>query len=217
MSTTESSFTAAPRQTRWASPLVRALDRQEVFQAACAELMQTVTRDGRPDVVIGIRTGGLTVAESMARAIPDPPAVLPLTSRRAATGAKSRIRILPQLLRQLPRPAVDGLRIAELKLLSRHRRRRPPQQYVDPEEAAAIRSYLAGTPSGSTILVVDDAVDSGVTLATVLQVLGEIRPGELVFRSAAITVTLDSPLVQPDYALYRGVLCRFPWSFDATR
>jgi hypothetical protein len=27
-------------------------------------------------------------------------------------------------------------------------------------------------------------------------------------------VTLDSPLVQPDFALHRGVLCRFPWSFD---
>jgi hypothetical protein len=29
-------------------------------------------------------------------------------------------------------------------------------------------------------------------------------------------VTLDQPLVEPDFALYRGVLCRFPWSFDAT-
>jgi hypothetical protein len=30
-------------------------------------------------------------------------------------------------------------------------------------------------------------------------------------------VTTEDPVVAPDYALYRGVLCRFPWSFDARR
>ena len=29
--------------------------------------------------------------------------------------------------------------------------------------------------------------------------------------------TPADPVVAPDYALYRGVLCRFPWSFDAQR
>jgi hypoxanthine phosphoribosyltransferase len=65
------------------------------------------------------------------------------------------------------------------------------------------------------VLVVDDAVDSGVTLATVLRLLRESSPPDTQFRSAVVTVTLAQPLAEPDFVLYRGVLCRFPWSFDA--
>jgi hypothetical protein len=42
-----------------------------------------------------------------------------------------------------------------------------------------------------------------------------VCPSPAELRTAVITVTLEHPAVQPDYALYRGVLCRFPWSFDA--
>ena len=51
--------------------------------------------------------------------------------------------------------------------------------------------------------------------AAVLRTLREVCPPATELRAAAITVTLDDPVVEPDYALYRGVLCRFPWSFDA--
>lgn len=217
MSITAPSLAAAPRDTRRAAPLVHALDQDDAFQTACAELMRIVRHHCRPDALIGIRTGGLTVAERMARTIPEQLPVLPLTSRRAGTGAKSRIKVLPSLLKRLPRPAVDGLRVAELKLLSRRRRRSVPEQYVDPEEAEAIRCYLANLPSEATIVVVDDAVDSGVTMAAVLRLLRSTCRADIAIRSAAITVTLANPLVEPDYALYRGILCRFPWSFDATR
>jgi hypothetical protein len=36
-------------------------------------------------------------------------------------------------------------------------------------------------------------------------------------RTAVITMTMEDPAAAADYALYRGVLCRFPWSFDARR
>jgi hypoxanthine phosphoribosyltransferase len=66
-------------------------------------------------------------------------------------------------------------------------------------------------------LVIDDAVDSGATLATALQVLRDVCPPGTEMRSAAITQTLDRPMVRPDYVLHRGTLCRFPGSFDAPR
>ena len=40
-------------------------------------------------------------------------------------------------------------------------------------------------------------------------------PAGVSVHSAAITVTTEQPISQPDITLYRGILCRFPWSFDA--
>jgi hypoxanthine phosphoribosyltransferase len=184
------------------------------FDSACAALMHQVLSAFRPDLLVGIRTGGLVVAEAMARASPAIP-VLPLTCRRASTGVKSRIKLLPTILATLPRPAVDGLRWLEHRLLSARRRTPGTVQQIDHAEAATVRRYLAQGTASPNVLIVDDAVDSGVTLATVLRLLREASPPNTQFRSAVVTVTLADPLVEPDFVLYRGVLCRFPWSFDA--
>jgi uncharacterized protein len=183
------------------------------FATACDSLMHQVLASYRPDLLVGIRTGGHVVAEAMARASPTPIPVLPLTCRRGSTDAKSPLR---PLLAVLPRQAVDGLRWLEHRLLSTRRRAHAKPQRIDRTEAATIGRYLAHGPASQRVLVVDDAVDSGTTLATVLRVLREASPAGTQFRCAAVTVTLPQPLVEPDFMLYRGVLCRFPWSFDAT-
>lgn len=90
-------------------------------------------------------------------------------------------------------------------------------QAVNQAEADAIAARVCAGSFGQRLLVVDDAVDSGVTLATVLNVLRALCPAGTEIRSAVVTVTLDGPLIQPDFALHRGILCRFPWSFDAAR
>lgn len=193
--------------------LVHNLD-VEKFESACAALMHQVLAAFRPDLLVGVRTGGLVVANTMARASPSIP-VLPLTCRRASTSMKSRIKSLPALLATLPRPAVDGLRWLEHRLLSARRRTQAIVQQIDHVEAETIGRHLTQGPASQRVLVVDDAVDSGVTLATVLRLLRQASPRDTQFRSAVVTVTLAQPLVEPDFVLYRGVLCRFPWSFDA--
>lgn len=199
---------AAPRA------LIHTLD-QPRFATACAHLMQQVLDHHRPDLLVGIRTGGLVVAEAMARALAEPIPVMPLTCRRAATGVKARIKLLPRLLAALPQPVVDRLRWLEHRLLSTRRRAKVKPQQIDHAEAAAIGAFLALGDVAPRVLVVDDAVDSGVTLATVLDLLRQACPPHTEFRTAVVTVTLAQPLVEPDFLLYRGVLCRFPWSFDA--
>jgi hypoxanthine phosphoribosyltransferase len=186
------------------------------FESACASLMHRVLADFRPDLLVGIRTGGLVVAQAMARAAPAQLAVMPLTCRRASTGVKSRFKALPTILAALPQPAVDILRWLEHRLLTSRRRSNTKVQHIDHAEAAEIGHHLAQHPAAQRVLVVDDAVDSGVTLATVLRILRETCPENTQLRSAVVTVTLAQPLAEPDYLLYRGVLCRFPWSFDAT-
>ena len=108
----------------------------------------------------------------------------------------------------------DALRLLEVRLLSSRRRSAAGPQPIDRAEAVAIGGRVQAMQA-PRLLVVDDAVDSGKTLATVLRALREACPAGTEIRSAAITVTLDNPVAEPDYALYRRVVCRFPWSFDA--
>jgi hypoxanthine phosphoribosyltransferase len=182
------------------------------FDDACEELIGMVRCDYAPVLLVGVRTGGLVVAETMAQATSLP--VLPLTCRRPSTAIKSRVPGLKPLLATLPEPLLNALRRAEHRLAAGNRRAARPTQ-IDRAEAIAIGNWLRIVPDRARVLVVDDAVDSGLTLATVLRTLREVCPPDVEFRTAVITVTMKDPAVAPDYALYRGVLCRFPWSFDA--
>jgi len=216
MSDTAFADIAAPlRPPPVARGLINTLDAPR-FAAACASLMQQAIDRYGPDLLVGVRTGGLVVAEAMADSVQHRIRVMPLTCRRASTAAKSRFKLLPAILAALPQPAVDGMRWLEHRLLSALRRRKAAPQEIDHVEAMAIGEYLNAHPEARRVLVVDDAVDSGVTLATVLRLLREAAPDGTELRSAVVTVTLEQPLVEPDITLYRGVLCRFPWSFDAT-
>jgi hypoxanthine phosphoribosyltransferase len=190
---------------------------QPAFDVACAKLMRLVEANLTPTVVVGIRTGGLTVARAMVRAAATNLPVLPITCQRAATATKGRVPWLRPLLAALPRPLVDFLRRLEHRLVIMRRTRKPRMQMIDRGEGAAIAAMLATSTETPRVLVVDDAVDSGVTLMTVLRLLREMCPTGTEIRSAAITQTFEHPAVRPDYVLYRGLLCRFPWSFDAMR
>ena len=188
---------------------------RSTFDSACADLLAQVERDYRPDMLIGIRTGGLLVAEAMARASGRALPVAAVTCRRFGTAAKRYVPLLASLLAVLPRTLADALRIAELRLLSAGRARggRHP---VDPAEIAGIGARLGAGSEPIRLLVVDDAVDTGVTLASVMHALRDAYP-RATLRSAVVTVTLRSPLLKPDFTLYQEVVCRFPWSLDAAR
>lgn len=193
---------------------ILSLDRRG-FDQACAELMLLVVQDGRPDVLIGIRTGGFYVADAMAEAIDQPLPVLSITCRRPSTRYKGGLGGLKTIIAKLPRPIVDRLRIIEHAVLTR--RARPITQVdfqFDAAEIAALDAWLGQAGANPRIVIIDDAVDSGATLSRVLGLVTDLaRPGATIC-SAAITVTTAQPLIQPDYSLYRQQLCRFPWSLD---
>ena len=209
-----SAFARVDGKRSWLGPALRTL-RQSEFDTSCAQLMRLVEQDYTPTLVVGIRTGGWVVAESMVRAASVPLPVLPVTCRRATTGAKSRLPWLHAALAALPRQAVDLLRRIEHRLFIAPRAHQARPQQVERAEIDMIGDWLARHPSCRRILVADDAVDSGMTLDTVLHHLRTVCPPDTVIRTAAITQTLEQPIARPDYALLHGVLCRFPWSFDA--
>lgn len=197
--------------SHWFKFRVQTLDKPRLTSAS-ADLARIASAFG-PDLLIGIRSGGYVVAQSMAPHFPLT-TLLPITCRRTSTQKKQGSSALKNILRKLPDSVTGRLRIIEHILLTQLR---PPKQSVftpDAKELAAIENRLrelGGTPK---ILIVDDAVDSGATLAAVTDTLKKIAPSGAIIRTAVITVTTASPFVEPNYLLYRYVLCRFPWSLD---
>jgi hypoxanthine phosphoribosyltransferase len=195
-------------------PQVRTLH-QSAFDQACAELMRLVVADYSPSLLVGIRTGGMVVAEAMIRGATPPLPVLALTCRRGLSRVKSRLKPVRALLSALPQPAANLLRRVEHRFITAPLAHRGRPRQIDRTEVETIASRVTMLRSPARLLVIDDAVDSGATLATVLQVLRDVCPPGTEIRTAVITQTLEHPIVHPHYALHRGTLCRFPWSFDA--
>jgi len=176
----------------------------ESLSAACVRLEEK-SAEFMPDLVLGIASGGEEVARRMFLSLPH--AVV--RCRRPGSEKKDRSPFLFRLIRALPRTVRDWLRIAEARWLSA-RGGRPDSRRV--ECSAEDRKAIAGA---SRILVVDDAVDSGATLAAVVEMLGADGCNKKEVASAVLTVTTANPAARPDYTLYDNrTLLRFPWSKD---
>jgi hypoxanthine phosphoribosyltransferase len=194
---------------------VISLDRSG-FDAACGRLMEIAQRNCTPDVLVGIRSGGFYVAEAMAKASVKPLPVLAITCKRPSTRLKEATTIVKQLLTKLPRPVVDWMRgVEHVILTARPKQPKPESRKFDEAEMARLEQWLAEAGDCPTILIVDDSVDTGATLALVRDVIRKRAPAGAIIRSAVITVTTDAPLIVPDYTLLHRKLCRFPWSLDA--
>jgi hypoxanthine phosphoribosyltransferase len=187
---------------------------RESFAAACTQLMDMVCGQGKPQMIVGIPTGGMHVAEAMSDAASWLP-IFPLTCRRPSTRHK-RAHGLKTLVRGLPRPLLDRLRLIEHAVLTRQPKAPAEARFlIDEAELEMLRDAVMAAGPRPSILVVDDAVDTGTTLSVVMDAVRRHAPDGAKIRSAAITVTTDRPLISPDYVLHHRQLCRFPWSLDA--
>lgn len=182
----------------------------DAFTGACRRLEQMISADGfMPDLVLSIRNGGAYVGNEMFRSVTHRDLLL----QRGSTPSKSRMRAI---IRLIPRPLQNLMRIAEARRLYRRYRR----QHGRLETALSSSRRTVGIPLSSddrfsNILIVDDAVDSGLTLRIVVNAVRRATP-QAEIRTAVITATTPDPMIRPDYALYRDqTLIRFPWSIDA--
>lgn len=178
---------------------VRTLSEREVRGAAC-QLYDLICSGFEPQLLLGIRRGGYVVAEHMkAAAATSAVMLLPVSRYRLSTIRKNKRAVVQTLIRNLPEPVCDGLRILEHAILTQQRRLLTNPFVPDQAEVASIQSFLSAK--------------TGVTLAGILALLRAAAPNAVV-RTAAIVITTNQPLVEPDYSLYRHELCRFPWSLD---
>lgn len=188
------------------------------FERECGRLAMLVAGNHPKafDAAVAIRTGGVWVADSMSRALHKGyfGEMIDVTLQRPST--KKKEGLIDKLLPHLPIPVLDLMRMAEAQALNiSHRisKTAPLPEVTIPNRLAAILSER----EAPEILIIDDAVDSGVTLAAVRRAIASTNPAAKV-KSAVITVTTDHPRLRPDFSLYSNhTLIRFPWSKDFRR
>jgi len=195
-------------------PTILDIDKDE-FQREAMRLLSLARREFSPDILLGIRSGGYFLAQAMAtQAGESPPALVPITRRRASTRSKERLN-LKRFVGRAPRSLKDVLRRLEHRYLMMFTANRVVERVIpDPVEDQALRRAIEDCGENCRILIVDDAVDSGATLLAVARYVREVAGERADIRSAVITVTYAKPLIEPDFTLYRQILCRFYWSSD---
>lgn len=172
-------------------------------------------RGDNPDCVVGIATGGLLCADAL-RPVMDLP-ILSCAMRRKSTETKKKSH-LTKILAYLPYRITDALRIYEDKALEKKRKKVFHPKIPEPSESlcqdVSTITQTVRAQGLKTVLVVDDAVDSGATMGCVIQCLKDHLPVGTKVISAVVTQTRPDPIYTPNVALHYLVLCRFPWSFD---
>lgn len=188
-------------------------DALDASAARLAELVEADAPRGGFDAIVGVRRGGSIVCDAFCRHFPASGYALRADVALQRPSTKRKSRVVGKILRALPLPVLDLLRMGESGLLAmKHRcRRRPPAAQVSLPEALRLMLKRQKIPE---ILIIDDAIDSGDTLFGVIHSLKEVNP-RAVAKVAVVTVTTRRPRVDADYHLYHNrTLIRFPWSDD---
>ncbi|MFE8072068.1 phosphoribosyltransferase family protein [Marinobacteraceae bacterium S3BR75-40.1] len=181
------------------------------FKEACGNLWQQVRSDYGCDLVVSIAQGGVYVSEAMM--LPGSITQEYVRCQRPSTFWKG---FLQPLIKLIPGRIKDALRKLEASFRARKHRKRKQDDPHRSEKRQVLygHSFEEAVRKASTILIVDDAIDTGTTAVAVKRQIHNINRMAKI-RIAVLTTTMDNPLISPDYVLYEQTLIRFPWSSDA--
>lgn len=164
-------------------------------------------------LIIGIEEGGKPLAEMMAKILQEKKfdvAVEFVKCQRPTTSHKKknlvRQNTLKTFFKVLPKSVLNQLRIWEHQRLMKQKNVESKREVLNVENIN-FEPY-------QQIWVVDDAVDTGQTLKTVVNALHSNINKKVRLQTLTVTTTADEVILAADYSLYRGVLVRFPWSLD---
>jgi uncharacterized protein len=195
-------------------PSVKTLNDHDLRREVEGLYVEVVKSGYQPTHVVGIATGGAYLSELLRDILPvgtDGPVFLKVRCQRPSTREKRKLR-LDRILRRLPYLITDVMRIIEHTVRQWRSTRvssNSSLSVTELNETAAI-DYSAF----NRVLILDDAADTGVTLATVEKYLQQRCPPGTQIRTAVLSKTGVRLLRNPDYQVFDGVLLRFPWSFD---
>ena len=187
------------------------------FEAACRKLAR-LADDGRGAyTVVGVREGGAHVGEIVYDELKNLGSAERYFDVRASRGGTSvkELGFVKAIVRVMPQWATGVLRVLEHNILSSLKsgsEASPRNIHIGDDLESYLRD-IARSGKPARILLVDDAIDSGSTMSLLTGCLADISPRSEI-QTAVIVVTQKTPLITPDYSLYRDVLIRFPWSHD---
>lgn len=191
------------------------LDESE-FEKACDSLAIKIAETGNIAALIGIRTGGATVAKLVFSRLKKQCKNIEyyeVGASRYSTVAKKSHGI-KRIFKYSPMFFLDWLRIVEHYIVNLRMKLSDVVERSVRLDSGLV-DYLAGL-DGGRLLIIDDAIDSGATVKILIDEINLINT-ELVVKVAVLVVTQEKPLVLPDMCLYQNVLIRFPWSSDFKR
>lgn len=181
------------------------LSRLEDFEAECVKLRERLEQMVSPDLIVGIATGGEHVVRNMGYG--QGQKIIFVKRERASTKLKKTVK-LDLLLRWSPTIFNNFVRRFEVlfrEILFQLSGKRLEKGFVYPlsEVVGDIRS----------VLLIDDAVDSGATFLDVIGYISGRFPGVDIY-TAALSQTFVSPALKVDFVLHYRTLVRGPWAMD---
>jgi len=182
-----------------------------LFASECSRLAKSIEERFPPDLIIGIPTGGDLMAKNIRsqnffEGIPYTTALLQRTSSQIKK--KSKISLI---LKKLPRPLTNTLR--RIESTAREFKFEKTSKSIAPRIPIVSPDALKLINDSHKILILDDAIDSGATMAGVVALVKNANPKAQLY-TAVLTTTFKSPLIKADLSVYHATLLRFPWSED---
>jgi len=171
-------------------------------------------QDYIPDIIIGVLTGGGYVGRKVFKefeAFNQPIFYKEIKLQRKSTKAKSDSKVR-KIFKILPYSVLNIMRILEMELLELKAKFVKPSRCgtIDlDEETIALLKH-----GGMKVLLVDDAIDTGMTLKIVKNFLVNQFNETNDIKIAVVTSTNRHPVMEADFFLYNRVLIRFPWASD---
>lgn len=193
------------------------------FDELCFELASNIIDSNyNPDIVIGIKNGGDVVGKKVFKYLKMSNSRLKyfsISTRHKSTNNFEKIN-LGKFLQYIPNFLLNIIRIVQIityeKLFDwfKFKRKYDIDYNIDKE---LIHLMHLGNKK---ILIIDDAIDSGLTMQYTLsniKIKGLPRPRKKSneIKIAVATVTYSNPIIKPDYQLYNKTIIRFPWALDA--
>lgn len=165
------------------------------------------------DLIIGIATGGVFVSRPMkTRFIENgwDGEYFEMKLSRQSTEAKKKLKV-KIFLTKLPYFIPNQLRKLEMFISESFK----AGEYDPSKEKRVVLSddLINGIKSSNSILLVDDAIDTGSTILAIKHVIRRLNPS-IDIKVAVLTVTHKKPYIEPDYTLYKRILLRCPWAED---
>lgn len=173
--------------------------------AKSRELAGDVEKTYHPDLIIYIARGGYLIGKEMADYFRVP--CIGIHAEREGGGLKDKVA---PLLRLFPSWLTKMLREMELSS-GVHQVKRGRHVYWDEEDFKKLEKQDI-----RHILLVDDSVDTGHSMAQVKEKVEEDFGGEIIVKTAAINVWTKSEVICPtDYRSYTDTIIATPMSKDS--
>lgn len=180
--------------------------KESAYKESCFQLFSSF--ETKFDLVVGISRGGTHILNSYKtynKGIETQYKIIKLKDTNKKDYKKNKIT--QRVIKYLPYWLLNKLRIYEVKQKFKKIKHGKPQSILkfncDNLDKKNIRK----------ILVLDDAIDSGVTMALAIRSLEKNFPDSKIM-SAVIAWTNCQSVSAPNYYLYKEGLVRFPWSMD---